>query len=270
MNNTMKLLALVSTAVISINCFATESTLPHEETESITINHDLKIIAAKDHQENADLAYSITISYPQLEGVMTPAAQQFNQAVASAVKQSTEQFINYVKADHAHMQTLPESVRTNSLAIDYDVDVVTPEKDPIISVRLNIEGMQAGRAHPYHQHRVINFALNKGIILTLDDVFKPGSNYLKTIASYCNKKLNSSLTDKWMITEGTKPLPKNFINWNMESDGILITFDEYQVAPYVNGPQEVEIPFSALKSNLAENTPIVPCIKGAFGCIAEG
>ncbi len=54
-----------------------------------------------------------------------------------------------------------------------------------------------------------------------------------------------------MIANGTAPDLKNYQVWNLESDGILITFDEYQVAHYAYGPQEVHIQFDVLKSVMA-------------------
>jgi len=60
-----------------------------------------------------------------------------------------------------------------------------------------------------------------------------------------------------MIASGAKANPANFKNWNIQADSILITFDEYQVAPYTNGPQEVEIPFSELKNIFSPNALII-------------
>jgi hypothetical protein len=80
-------------------------------------------------------------------------------------------------------------------------------------------------------------------------------------ATFSHKKLSDTLQDKWMISEGTKPEANNFRNWNLEEDGILITFEEYQVAPYVYGAQEVEIPYSVLKSYLSANAPIGTDVK---------
>lgn len=241
------------------------------DEQTVDVTSDLKIVAVQKHEENAEPAYEIDTNYPQLTGKLSPAAENFNRSVLKLVEGSVQQFKNYVKSDQIHMQTLPEAQRQNSLQIDYDVDVIAPANHPVISVRLNIEGMQAGRAHPYHAHQVLNFDLQKNKALALSDLFKPRTNYLGLLAKFCDAKLNNSLQDKWMVKEGTAPAEKNYKNWNIEADGILITFDEYQVAPYADGVQEVEIPFSVLHSEktLAKNSVLAPCVADAYSCIVD-
>jgi hypothetical protein len=133
-------------------------------------------------------------------------------------------------------------------------------------VRFNIEGMQAGRPHPFHRHRVINFDLKHGKALTLIALFKPHSPYLTLFSKYAREKLNKELQDKWLITDGTAPIAKNYMIWNLESEGVLITFAEYQVAPYVDGAPEVRIPYAALKNVAATNSPILACINNISQC----
>ncbi len=258
---------LAANAALTSSANVPETKAP--EDQSIALDAHLRIIAIQKHMEDAELAYQVDVNYPRIEGQdLSAAALAFNQKVQSMVDQAVEQFIYYVKKDHVHMQTLPESVQHNVFQIDYDLEVVKPANHPIISVRLRIEGMQAGRAHPYHVHQVLNFDLINNKVLTLDDLFKTHSNYLTVIAKFCNHKLTSTLKDKWMIADGTAPTPANYKNWNIENDGILITFDEYQVAPYVYGAQEIEIPYATLKPVLAADSPLSPCLKGDYHCIA--
>lgn len=153
------------------------------------------------------------------------------------------------------------------MKVDYDVDIVKPKSGTIVSVRLTFEGMQAGRAHPYHNNRVVNFDLQTGKIISLNDLFKKNSNFLKLFAAYASKTLNQKLKqDNWMVQQGTKADVKNFKNWNLQADSILITFDEYQVAPYVYGAQEVEVPYSELKRVLSAKAPIADCAKDPKSC----
>ncbi|MEO8400543.1 MAG: DUF3298 domain-containing protein [Gammaproteobacteria bacterium] len=238
-----------------------------KENESIQVNQYFKISPETRHEEDQQFSYTIDTKIPQIYADnLTAPAQEFNRLINESVKQSIQQFKNYVKADMPHMQTLPDAIKHNSLRIDYDIDVVKPENQTIVSVRLSIEGMQAGRAHPYHMHKVFNFDLSKGKLLTLNDIFKPGTKYLTLFAKYSNKSLNEKLHDKWMIAAGTAPTLKNYAHWNLEDDGILITFDEYQVAPYVDGPQEVEIPYTELRPLILSKAPIVGCVINSESC----
>ncbi|MFO7584726.1 MAG: DUF3298 domain-containing protein, partial [Anaerolineales bacterium] len=52
---------------------------------------------------------------------------------------------------------------------------------------------------------------------------------------------------------GAEPLPENYRNWNLTYEGLLITFDEYQVAPYAAGMQQVLVPFDVLENYFAES-----------------
>lgn len=239
----------------------------NDPADALYINQNLKIIPTTGHEEDQQLHYTINVSFPQISGANLPAsAQQFNHIVLSMVAKSVQQFKNYVKSDVPHMQTLPESVRHNSLNVDYDIDVVKPAKHSLISVRISIEGMQAGRAHPYHLHQVLNYDLDQGKVLTLNDLFKSRADYLNVFAKYSSNDLNKALHDKFMIAGGTAPNVKNYSLWNLEPEGVLITFDEYQVAPYVAGVQEVEIPYDHLKNIISPKASIVPCVNNSDSC----
>lgn len=235
--------------------------------EAVFISENLKLMPKIDKEQNAEQSYTIDVTYPQIEGENLPAnAKQFNKLISDMANHDVQQFKKYVAADQVHMKTLPPEIRKNSLHMDYDIDVVKPSGKTLISVRLTVEGMQAGRAHPYHNHQVLNYDFSTSKVLALSDLFKAKAKYLNLIATEAKQRLNGKLEDKWMIAEGTKPLAKNFKNWNLENDGIVFTFDEYQVAPYVNGAQEVEIPYTALKAIISPKATIYPCVQNSAAC----
>lgn len=234
------------------------------EYEAVAINSDFRLVPKTEVERDSSLKYSVKAIYPQINGNnLSKEAQQFNGLVMNIVNNEVKQFKNGVKLDVPHLKNLPEEVKNNTFKMDYDIDVIHSNGMELISVRFNIEGMRAGRAHPYHVHQVLNYDLTNGKQLALSDLFKPNSNYLRVFSKYSYKKLNATVQpqDKWMITEGAKAEANNFKNWNIESDAILITFDEYQVAPYLYGPQEVEIPFSVLTSMLSTKAEIIASTK---------
>lgn len=237
------------------------------ENQPLYLTSELSVAPKAEQEESKLQKYFIEITYPQLQGEnLSPNAMLFNKAIMDLAYQETERFKKYVAADAPHMKTLPEEIQKNSFNLDYDIDVIQrAEKDFIISVRLTVEGYQAGRPHPYHNHRVLNFDLTAGKAIELNELFKKNSKYLNFIANYCNKKLNEKLDDKSFIAEGTKPLATNYKNWNLENDDILITFEEYQVAPYSHGPQEINIPFSELKVMMAQTSPVYALLDKKVG-----
>ncbi|HEX4045792.1 MAG TPA: RsiV family protein, partial [Gammaproteobacteria bacterium] len=116
-------------------------------------------------------------------------------------------------------------------------------------------------AHPYHHHFVLNYDLKNNQPLELGMLFNPNADYLTVLSTYTQMTLsNRHLPDKEMIAAGTAPKPENFRNWNIKPNGLLITFDEYQVAPYVNGTQTVLVPYSFLKSILNPTSPVTACV----------
>jgi hypothetical protein len=267
------LLATLALTLLSQLAFATET--PAEgaiaaEESSIHIGHGAKIKSKLIDLNLAELKSTIKISYPQIIGTkLSPAAQQFNKLMLGLVTDEMNRFTKYVKLDLPHMQTLPADVQNNSLNIDYDIDVIHPNHNTVIMVRFDTEGMQAGRAHPYHNRHVVNYDLSQGKVLALADLFKPKANFLKLIAEYSRKQLLQKSSDPiiaQMVKQGTKVEAKNFKNWNIQNDTLLFTFDEYQVAPYVNGPQEVEIPYAALKNVIAPNSVIHSCVMDPKSC----
>jgi hypothetical protein len=104
----------------------------------------------------------------------------------------------------------------------------------------------------------LNYDLDHAKVLDLVDVFKPGSKYLETLASYATQELRKA--DRLVFPEGAEPTPDNYHSWNITQDGLRINFDDYQVTPHAVGPQQVVVPYSELKSLIRPDGPLA-----AFG-----
>jgi len=56
--------------------------------------------------------------------------------------------------------------------------------------------------------------------------------------------------DDWIL-EGTDPSePDNFRDFNITADALMISFDPYEVGPYVMGAFTVYIPYSEFGDNI--------------------
>src|SRR6185312_661191 len=118
---------------ISPSGTATVPVPPPVLPEAVSINKDMDIVAMTKHEANAEMAYTIDVIYPQIDGAnLTPAAKEFNRLVLDMVTKNMNQFKNYVKADMPHMQTLPDPIKHNSLHIDYGIDVVKPADKTLV------------------------------------------------------------------------------------------------------------------------------------------
>src|SRR5688500_4173273 len=127
----MLFIALVFILLSPFALAMTHETGNIDETESsIYITKDTKIKSKLIDQKLPKFKATIKASYPQIIGTkLSPAAQQFNQLMLTMVTNEMNQFKKYVKEDLAHMKTLPASVQNNYLDIDYDIDVIHPQKN---------------------------------------------------------------------------------------------------------------------------------------------
>lgn len=200
--------------------------------------------------------------FPQLESdYLSDSLEVFNRIVTDFIVQQVNEF-KFRVAENKNSDT----EHKNNFYIDYDSSTIKSNDDHIISVRFSMQGSIAGVAHPYHYHRVINYNLDTQQQINLADLFNPDSDYLNVIANYVRAKLEHHFGNKEMIAQGTAPTFENYLNWNIKPNGLIFTFDENQVAPYVYGAQSVFVPFSLLKPLMSVDSPIIGCIKHKWKC----
>jgi hypothetical protein len=114
-----------------------------------------------------------------------------------------------------------------------------------------------GGAHPGDHHDVINYDLTQAKILSLGDLFKSGSDYLEVIAGYSIQELKKNQEILFPNFEASAlPTPENYAAWSITPKGLLVIFEEYQVAPYAAGPQYILVPYAALADILDPAGPL--------------
>jgi len=202
-------------------------------------------------EEKKKPMYTIDVSYPKFSGTPQQASQveSLNKVVSTTVLK----IVSDSKKDFAQAKPLSPDVGSD-LSCEPDVVLATPD---VVSMNLSFEVFVAGCAHPSHPTQVLNYQLNPPAKLTLDQIFKPRSGYLQKLSSICSKQLKSDLgadADVAMIKSGTKPTAANFNNFCLRKDSLEILFGEYQVGPYVAGPQSVAVPWKTIKPMLAPNS----------------
>jgi len=156
-----------------------------------------------------------------------------NKRIQSFVEQSTNQVEDF----------------TSSLDINYNVMYFIPKK--MVSIQFKQYQYFSGAAHPNMTTFVINYDLAKGQLILLIDVVTHPIKGLQFIANYAMQQLKKrDLGDATFLEAGARADFKNYKNWNFTKDGMLITFDPYQVAAYVYGTQAVTIPYAVLQNHL--------------------
>lgn len=132
----------------------------------------------------------------------------------------------------------------NQLASSYEIAYLT---EKIVSIRHTFFHYGRGAAHPNHGTTVTNVQLGPLLPLRLTDLFFPKIGLLDAISEFCISQLteakdasesSESFRRDW-IHRDTDPDLKNFSEFNIADAGLFITFDEYDVACYAEGPSHV-------------------------------
>jgi hypothetical protein len=211
---------------------------------------NLSLTSPSHDETSQDPEYAITARIPTLTGSDDARMKAFNTLATSIVQQAIDEFKNNI----ASLSPLPDIGGSSSFDVTFTQLSTLPG---FVSIKFEIMGYIKGAAHPYHFTRTLNFDLEAGQEIGLDSLFQPGATYLETISSYCIAQLQTrDIGFSDMFTSGADPTPENYHNWNITPDGLLITFDEYQVAPYAAGPQTVTIPYAELSALIAPQGPL--------------
>lgn len=193
-------------------------------------------------------SYTITSQTPQLTGSNDPRVQAFNQQVNGLVTKEVDVF-------RQNFQQLPVTSYSNGSSLDVTYILVSQVGD-LWSFKFDIAFYSDGAAHPGLNSTTLNYDLGQGRELVLSDLFLPNSNYLEVIANYCTAELMKQPYSDSFFLDGAKPTLENYRNWNITPDGLLITFDAYQVAPGAAGPQTVVVPYSELQTVIDPQGPL--------------
>jgi len=159
---------------------------------------------------------------------------------------------DFAKVDKSVFPSTMQNI-TSTLWIDFSLITASPR---MISLLLNSEEYILGMVHPMHSFYSVNYDLLKSKDIFLDDLFNVSSqDYLNILANYSKEDIlrqiksgnyESSLE---YINQSGGLLPDlvNFKVFNITPSGLLITFSEYQVGPYVAGITNVNIPWIKIK-----------------------
>ena len=210
-------------------------------------------------EANKQSRYRIDVVYPQIEG--DARFDKFNKEARAMVTKNVAAFKTSETSNETDAGSeIPAETETSTLDSDYQIRLAA---DDLISIEFTESAYSRGAAHPNSYTTVLNYDVRNGKKLALADLFNAKSNYVKVISDYCIKDLkqqakkekDSMLTDD-MIQSGASARAENFNAWTITKQGLWITFDPYQVAAYAAGPQQVLVPYAALKALIKADGPI--------------
>lgn len=226
-----------------------EPPTPIPTATDIPLSRQLTLVSQPYIETNQDPLFTITAQTPQLSGSDDPRVTAFNQRLDDLIQ-------NEIAAFRREFTDAPITEAATNSFLEVSYTLVSQYGD-IWSFKFVFFFYNNGAAHPGDYHITINYDLEAGRELALGDLFLPNSNYLETISDYCIGELGKrDVGFEGGFEEGARPTLENYRNWNVAPDGLLITFDAYQVAPGAAGPQQVVVPYDRLQEAIDRQGPL--------------
>ena len=181
-------------------------------------------------------AYEISVEYPRTGNAPVDAD------IAAWAKAQADDFVNLSVGDR--------QADENPYALDITYEVPRNDAD-WLAVVFTIY-TDTGGAHPNTDFAAMNYVMPDGWRIYLPEIFG-GRKALEKISALAIADLTKRLTgpdgmsDADTIHTGAGPAWDNFQDFVLEPKVLHIDFPPYQVAAYAAGPQETDIPLSALK-----------------------
>ena len=198
-------------------------------------------------EESADSLYSIYLEHPEMNQA-GEAGRVFNQMIEQYMLAELGAFRNNVDGLDEASKELGNSF--------YELNYRTYRSDQKFISLLMVEDIYyAGAAHPGRFYYAVNYDIGREQFLEMTDLFIDQTPFLLVISQYCAQEI-TTLYPGGYGTDGLASIPENYARWNVTADGLLITFQEYQVAPYAAGSPQVIVPYDLLIDYIDPDGPL--------------
>ena len=221
---------------------------PTPTATPVLLSKQVTLVSQASNETNQTPPFTITSETPQLAGSDDPRVTAFNQRLDDLVSKEVD-----VWRQSFLQNTAPVMNNGSTLNVKY---TLLSQIDDLWSSKFDFAFYSDGAAHPGLNSITLNYDLSQGKELAVADLFLPNTDYLGAISKYCIAELSKQLFFDSAFAEGAQPKPENYRNWNITPNGLMITFDEYQVAPYAAGPQMITVPYSELNSLINPQEPL--------------
>jgi hypothetical protein len=203
-----------------------------------------------------DRLYNIKADYPQFTNV----SQEFNDKISKLVKAKIDEFKLISKESwDARKATAPPSEGLGEYPQE-PFDFIVGWKpiqvnDKYVSFTINIY-YYSGGAHGINEINAFNYDVKNQKEITIDDFLSDSS--LEKLSQLAKNQVvlqfqsNGMQMDNFleqMISDGTKPTPDNYENFNFNKDSLIIYFQQYQVAPGSAGQVTITFDKNMLEGN---------------------
>ena len=227
------------TATATANLLPTQTSLP---TMTPFPLYQLVTLTSVSRDETAQApapAYTIKAQIPALQGSSDARLTNFNDEMVLLTQEEVAKF-----KDNSAEVRVPAG--SSGSTYDQQYERLSPPGN-LISLQFQIKIFIYQTSRPKTHSRTVNYDLEAGADVTMEQLFLPGSDYLARISNYCIAELKTRPIDFESYTKGAQPSPENYGNWNVTPSGLQITFDENQVAA---AEQEVIVPFAEIQADI--------------------
>lgn len=177
---------------------------------------------------------TLAVSYPQLVTPDTPSRQAWNRAIADR--------FDRIAGDAAE-----------DVVIDYRLGWVSPR---LISLEVSDYRFGHGAAHGNETLSQSHWLLEAGRPLRAGDLFVPGRDWRRAIATHCLQELSRRPRTWAESAAKLAPIVGDPARWSFGADGLTVHFDPYEVASHADGPQQVLVPWDLLRPYLVADPPV--------------
>ncbi len=246
----MKILTkvIISVVALLLMAFGVYTYNSKDESKEVKVTQTVSSTPQKFLKENDII--SINVTYPTISGY-SKEITQVNDFIKNEIDKKISSFENDAKESAQADIGLPKEIKSTVVGSPS----VEESNERYVSVFIGTEWYLRGAAHPAHSIDTYLYDYKKNSLVKVGDLFKEGSNYLSVLSSLSKEDLFLQFKegdlgyvyDESFVKEGTAPTKENFARILPLKDGLAIYFDEYQVAPYAAGPQQVVIPYTKLR-----------------------
>lgn len=257
-NNTYKLIlaGLLLLSVLACNgTFTADFSTPTSQvpiasaTPPATANPPFVISSGVLNETGQNSEYTINAQFPTVLDVSDPRALAFNNEIQAHLQPQIDDFKKAVAET-------PQDPNFTASSLDVKYNLLF-QNDTIVSIKFDFLAYISGAAHPYLIITTVNYDLTQSRQLTLNELFLPNSNYLDVISNYCIAELQKQPVGfDPVFSAGAESKPENYEDWNISAEGLVVTFDQYQVAPGASGPQTIPIPYRELQAVIDPQGPL--------------
>lgn len=223
------------------------------KADSLNDADSLYIRAIDYYDESEDSSTVIEITYPKVYGLND---QQIEDNINAVLEDEFLKSIEWYHEFIAVLDSFPTMEYTAGMFFSFETGFdIKLLNEKILSLVLNHYEFTGG-AHGNYYSIGYTFDLQSGELLTLESVISKES--IPFITRLCEAKIleiyeASSLTEAGMFEDHIEINSEQ--DFFLLEDALIFQFDPYEIAPYVMGNIEVEIPFDEISEFLLIKIP---------------